>query len=121
MSVVTAIDESLSRVIGGNGSGSDDREQQQTTGARPPQPDEELIRVHTGDWSPSPFSERPTTAGDQRREFDLAVREAELKRRESALKRIERAIALTPVPARYFDRGHNEHENDWWAQQLGRA
>ena len=77
--------------------------------------------MHTGDWSPSPFSERPTTAGDHRREYDLAVREAELKRRESALKRIERAMALTPVPATYFDPGHNEDEHDWWAQQLGRA
>ena len=77
--------------------------------------------MHIGDWSPSPFSERPLTAGEQRRQFDLAVREAELKQRDAALRRIERAIALTPVPARYFDAGHNTDEDGWWAQQLGRA
>jgi hypothetical protein len=74
--------------------------------------------VFTGESSPSPFSERPLSAADGR-EFDLAVREVEFKRREAALKRIERAMALTPVPAEYFDPGQNRDEDDWWAKQLG--
>lgn len=75
--------------------------------------------MHIGDWSPSPFSQLPASAGDRRREFDLALREAQLERRTAALKRIERAIALTPVPQSYFDAGHNADEDGWWAKQLG--
>jgi len=75
--------------------------------------------MHLGDWSQNPFYERPPTAGDRRREFDLAIREAEFKRREAALKRIERAIALTPVPAEFFHPRRSSHEDDWGATQLG--
>jgi hypothetical protein len=67
----------------------------------------------------SESSEGPLTVAD-RREFDLAVREAEFKRREAALKRAQREVALPRVPTNYFDAGHNSDEDDWWAKQLGR-
>jgi hypothetical protein len=77
-----------------------------------------LIRVQPGESSLWPFSDRADDSRE-RREFDLAVREIELKRREAALERIERDLALTPVPATYFEAGHNAEEDDWWAKQLG--
>ena len=55
------------------------------------------------------------------REFDLAVREAELARREAELKRAEEQASLPRVSADYFRAGQNDHEEDWWAKQLGRA
>jgi hypothetical protein len=54
-----------------------------------------------------------------RREFDLAVREAELKRREAAVENAEHAAALPRVQAMYFAPGENADEDDWWAKQLG--
>ena len=75
--------------------------------------------MHIAEWDARPFPERRSPAAN-RREFDLAVREADLRRREAALTRIGRAMALTPVPAEYFDPGQNPSEDDWWAKQLGR-
>ena len=75
--------------------------------------------MQTGGSSPTPFSGTRSSTAD-RREFDLAVREAEFKRREAALERAEHAVALPRVPAEYFEPGQNSGEDDWWAKQLGR-
>jgi hypothetical protein len=106
-------------VIAGLGTGSDEGAPS-IPGVRPPQPSEELIGVQAAESSPWPFAGRPPRGDDERR-FDLAVRELELERREAALAKITRAIALTPVPASYFDSGQNAQEDDWWAKQLGSA
>ncbi len=76
--------------------------------------------MHQGEAILGPAVEQVLTTF-KRRTFDLAVREAELQRRETALKRIERDMALTPVPAEYFDAGRNMDEDGWWAKQLGRS
>jgi hypothetical protein len=73
--------------------------------------------VQTGEWSPEPSSERRAIAAN-RCEFALAGRGVDLERRAAALTRIERAIALTPVPATYFDADRSSNAGDWWAKQL---
>jgi hypothetical protein len=75
--------------------------------------------VQLRESSPNAFAELPWRATNLR-ELDLPVREATLKRREAALRRIQRALAGPRVAASYFDAGHNPHEDDWWAKQLGR-
>jgi hypothetical protein len=74
--------------------------------------------MHVVDWSFSPLNAAPSTpaapaAADRSNVIDF-------RRRAVALRRIERAVALTPVPAEYFDAGNNRDEDDWWAKQLGR-
>ena len=57
---------------------------------------------------------------DNRREFELAVRELELRRREEALRRVEPTVALPRVPAAYFKPARTAGEGEWWEKQLGR-
>jgi hypothetical protein len=55
---------------------------------------------------------------DNRREFELALRELDLRRREEALRRVEQATALPRVPAGYFKPART-NEQTWWEKQLG--
>jgi hypothetical protein len=71
------------------------------------------------DWSYRPLTAAPSSTAAT---ADTAERSnvIDFRRRAAALRRIERAVALTPVPAEYFDAGNNRDEDDWWAKQLGR-
>ena len=68
--------------------------------------------------SPNAFAV-PLWLATNLRELDVAVRDDTVKRRDAALRRIQRELAPPRVPASYFDAGHNSHEDDWWARQLG--